>query len=239
MLRTGAAENLHIASVTGVDLKLRIVGLGGRSYAFILDWHFRIAGAIAWYGLSNLVLSGDLVPRQIDVGWPFFLIVGLPALLIYLLYHPVLEIVMHGRTPGKRIAGVRIVSLAGQVPEPGALLIRNLLRLLDSLPSFYAVGLIAVLTTRQSMRVGDLAAGTLLVYEDVEPESAVFEDASFLANGVAQLGLEQAALARELLRRWNGLTPSARRQLAEQLLDEDCDAHTQDDLKQRLLALIR
>ena len=57
MLRTGAAENLHIASVTGVDLKLRIVGLGGRSYAFILDWHFRIAGAIAWYGLSSLVCT--------------------------------------------------------------------------------------------------------------------------------------------------------------------------------------
>ena len=239
MLRTSAAENLHVASVTGVDLELRIVGLGGRSYAFILDWHIRIAGAMAWYGLSSLIVYGDLVPRQIDVGWPFFLIVGLPALLVYLLYHPVLEIVMQGRTPGKRVAGVRIVSLDGQVPVPGALLIRNLLRLLDSLPSFYAVGLIAVLTTRQSTRVGDLAAGTLLVYEDIEPESAVSEDALFLANGTAQVGVEEAALARELLRRWKDLMPAARRQLAERLLDEDCDARTQDDLKQRLLALIR
>ena len=239
MPRTGAAENLHVASVTGVDLELRIVGLGGRSYAFILDWHIRIAGAIAWYGLSSLVLYGDLVPRQIDVGWPFFLIVGLPALLIYLLYHPVLEIVMRGRTPGKRIARVRIVSLDGQVPGVGALLIRNLARLLDSLPSFYAVGLIAALTTRRSMRVGDLAAGTLLVYEGVESESAVFEDASFLTDGAARLGVEEAALARELLRRWKDLLPAARRQLAERLLDEDCGARTQDDLKQRLLALIR
>ena len=254
-----ADENLHVASFTGVDLELRIVGLGGRSYAFVLDWHIRIAGAIAWYGLSSLIHHGDLLPQRIAMDRPFFLIVVLPALLIYVLYHPVLEIVMQGRTPGKRIAGVRIVSLDGRVPGAGALLIRNLLRVLDSLPSFYAVGLIAVLTTRQSMRVGDIAAGTLLVYEDAESTSAAFVGASFSAAGTGQVSVEKAALARELLQRWKHLTPAARRQLAGRLLDEDRDARaegeatakvrrrwwgdrdarTEGDLKQRLEVLIR
>ncbi len=240
MSRTrGAAENLRVASVTGVDLELRIVGLGGRSYAFIVDWHIRVAAAIAWYGLSGLIVYGDLLPRPANMGWPFFLVVGLPALLIYALYHPVLEIAMHGRTPGKRIAGVRIVSVDGHVPRASALLIRNLLRLLDSLPSFYAVGLIAALTTRRSMRVGDLAAGTLLVYEDADSESALFGDGSSLADGRTRLGIEKTALAHELLRRWKQLTPATRRQLAARLLDEDGDVGADEDLKQRLEALIR
>lgn len=233
----GAAEHLHVASITGVDMDLRIVGLGGRSYAFILDWHIRIAAAIAWYGASGLLLYGDLLPSQDDLGWPFFLVVGLPAVLVYVLYHPVLEIAMRGRTPGKRIAGVCIVSVDGQAPGAGALLIRNLLRLLDSLPSFYAVGLVAVLTTRRSVRVGDLAAGTLLVYEDAELESTAFETAAASADG--RLGIEQTALARELLQRWRQLTPAVRRQLAARLLNVSAGIASEDDLKQRLEASIR
>lgn len=240
----GAAESLRVASVTGVDLDLCIAGLGGRSYAFVVDWHIRAVGAIAWYGLGSLILYGDLtVPQQSDIDTPFLLIVVLPTLLVYVLYHPVLEIVMQGRTPGKRIAGVRIVSLDGQVPGVGALLIRNVLRMLDSLPSFYVVGLTVVLTTRQSRRVGDIAAGTLLVYEGAEYASAAFEEASFLVTDTEQADVEadveKVALVRELLRRWKHLTPAARRQLAGRLLGEDRDAHAEDDLKRRLEALIR
>ena len=238
MAMRGAAENLRVLSVTGVDLELRIAGLGGRSYAFILDWHIRIALAIAWYGLSGLFLYGDLLPPPGDLGWDFFLIVGLPALVIYALYHPILEVAMRGRTPGKRLAGVRIVDVDGHVPAIGELLIRNLLRVVDSLPSFYAVGLIATLTTHKSMRIGDLAAGTLLVYEEADTGPAVFEEAAGLADGTGE-NLERRALAHELLGRWDHLTPAAREALAVRLLDEDRDALTDAELKQRIKALGR
>ena len=135
----GRPERLHVASATGVDLALRIAGLGGRSYAFVIDWHIRVAAAIAWLGIGSLLLFGDLLPRA--GGGAALYGVLLPALAIYALYHPVLEVAMGGQTPGKRLAGLRIVTLDGRVPTTGALVVRNLLRLVDSLPALYAVGL--------------------------------------------------------------------------------------------------
>ena len=228
-----AAGSLRLASVTGVDITLRIAGLGGRSYAFLIDWHIRLVAAMAWIGLGNLLLFGDLLP---GTGGGGALIYGvlLPALAIYLLYHPVLEVAMQGRTPGKRIAGLRIVSLEGRVPATGALLVRNLLRMIDSLPALYAVGLVSVVATRQAVRIGDIAAGTLLVYEDApRPRDG---------DAVPDAAAERAELARQLLRRWDRLEDAPRRELAYRLLasstDEAALQHADPaELKERLATL--
>ena len=228
-----AAGSLRLASVTGVDITLRIAGLGGRSYAFLIDWHIRVVAAIAWVGLGNLLLFGDLLPGA-GGGYPMLYGVLLPALAIYLLYHPVLEVAMQGRTPGKRIAGLRIVSLDGRVPATGALLVRNLLRMVDSLPTLYAVGLASVVATRQAVRIGDIAAGTLLVYEDApRPRNR---------DAVPDAAAERAELARQLLRRWDRLEDAPRRELAHRLLatstDEAALQHADPaELKERLATL--
>lgn len=222
--------HLHVASATGVDLALRIAGLGGRSYAFVIDWHIRVAAAIAWLGIGSLLLFGDLLPRA--GGGAALYGVLLPALAIYVLYHPVLEVAMRGQTPGKRLAGLRIVTLDGRVPATGALVVRNLLRLVDSLPALYAVGLTSVAATRQAVRIGDIAAGTLLVYDDAHTRPA---------EAVPNAAAEQAQLAAELLRRWPRLTPGARRELGQRLLaqaaGEDVPASDESELKARLEAV--
>ena len=228
-------ERLCITSVTGVDLELCVAGLGGRSYAFVIDWHIRIALAIGWYGLSSLFLYGDLLPRLAGFLSPLFVYaVAAPALAIYLLYHPVLEIAMRGRTPGKRIAGVRIVTADGQTPGVGAIVIRNLLRVLDSLPGLYAVGLVTAAVTRRSVRIGDIAAGTLLVYDHNDTRAFGFED-----TAIAHHGLERVELARELLSRWDALEVDARCKLAAALLAADKDAKTEADLRQALGEMAR
>ena len=89
----------------------------------------------------------------------------LPAAAIYFLYHPLLEILMQGRTPGKRMAGIRIVTERALTPDAGALIIRNVFRLVDSLPAFYLFGLVVAMFTARQVRIGDLAAGTLLIYD--------------------------------------------------------------------------
>lgn len=239
------ADRLRVASVTGMDVELPIAGLGGRSYAFVIDWHIRIAGALAWFGLSSLILYGDLLAAVDEVNALLFFAVVAPSLVIYLLYHPILEIAMHGRTPGKRIAGVRIVAADGHVPSVGALLIRNLLRTLDSLPTLYAVGLATTLVTRQALRIGDIAAGTVLVYDDADarPARNSIWRTSGLANveadAVARLGLERVELVCELLSRWDVLDAGTRRQLAARLLEEDADAATEAEFKGRLQELVR
>ena len=88
-----------------------------------------------------------------------YYIVVLPSLALYFLYHPILEVLMKGRTPGKRIAGVRLVKRDGGVPGVGALLIRNVFRLIDSLPFAYCIGLAT--TIRQQHRTYPARAPTL------------------------------------------------------------------------------
>ena len=151
---------------TGTVPELRIAGLGGRSYAFLVDWHIRVLAGLAWYAASAWTLYEDFTVSEPDS--TFWLVVAAPAAAVYLLYHPVLEIVWGG-TPGKRIAGVRIVALDGQRPSVAALAIRNALRPIDSLV-LYAVGATCVLISRQAVRLGDIAAGTVLIYVESNQE---------------------------------------------------------------------
>jgi uncharacterized RDD family membrane protein YckC len=208
---------VRIASVTGIDVELRIAGPGGRSYAFVIDWHIRFLAAAAWFIAGSVVLAGGF--RFADAppeGTAYVLGVVLPSLAIYFLYHPVLELAMRGQTPGKRIAGVRLVAVEdGGVPGIGAILIRNVFRLVDSLPAFYAVGLIVTMFTKHAVRIGDIAGGTILVYDEA-PSVAVLD--RLRSGGVERLGLAQSELARELLERWPQLSATARTRLATELL---------------------
>jgi len=213
---SGALE-LQVDSNTGVDVVLRVAGPGGRCLAFVIDWHLRLTVALFWYcaaaPVHSLGTRGTVSLRApFDPGASWYLLVVLPAAAVYLLYHPLLEVLMRGRTPGKRMAGLRIVASDGSAPTNGALLIRNAFRLVDSLPGVYCVGLLATLITRQHRRIGDLAAGTLLVYDRAAPTALA-------SAGARDWGsIEAAQAAAELDARWDALSPAARRELASRLL---------------------
>ena len=161
-----AAPTLGVASATGVDAHLVLAGPGARSLAFLIDWLIRTALAVIYALLASWLILGNF---RFDIGpddeslW--YLAGAMPATLIYLLYHLILEPLMAGRTPGKRLAGLRILTLEGQVPSAGALITRNVFRLIDSMPVFYVVGLLFVFFGRQHLRLGDMAAGTVLAVE--------------------------------------------------------------------------
>jgi len=220
---------VRIPSVTGVDVELKIAGPGGRSYAFVIDWHIRFLAAAAWFIVGTIAYAGGLrvLPAdEVEAAYTF--VVVAPSIVIYFLYHPVLEVLFHGQTPGKRMAGVRLVALAdGGAPGIGALLVRNVFRLVDSLPWLYAVGLLTTMVTKNAVRIGDIAAGTVLVYDE-PPSSQLLDRLS--GRAVARLGLERAQLVRELLDRWPQLGPDARRKLAGDLLARaSVAAHSGDD----------
>src|SRR5438552_4262204 len=121
-------EQVSVRSITGVDLTFSVAGPGSRSYAFVIDWHIRVLLSSAWLLLSVYFLNLSIKPSSHDA-----LLTSLPAAMLYLLYHPVLEIALRGRTPGKRMAGIRILARNGGAPTTMALIIRNLFRLVDSL----------------------------------------------------------------------------------------------------------
>jgi uncharacterized RDD family membrane protein YckC len=203
---------LEVDSATGVAVRFDLVGPGGRSLAFVIDWHIRAALALCWYVgaalLHNLPAGRVSLAAPLEPGASWFPGMLTPAAGLYLLYHPVLELAMRGRTPGKRLAGMRLLTRSGATPGYRALLLRNLFRLIDGLPALYGVGLAATLLTRDHVRIGDLAAGTVLVYD--RPYAA--------AKALPAADPERAALPGELLERWDALDPELRRGLADRLL---------------------
>jgi uncharacterized RDD family membrane protein YckC len=210
-------EHYTVPGAAGVELDLPLAGPGSRSYAFIIDWHIRFLLALAWLVIGILAVNGGLrwsagtKPTAV-----FGFLVVLPAAIIYFLYHPVVELWMRGRTPGKRMAGVRIVNLQGGIPSPGAIVIRNVFRLIDSLPAFYCVGLISTFITAQRVRIGDMAAGTFLMVD--EPiASGAFTPYVGVAGSVDR-DLQGIELARQILDRWQELEAGRRRGLARSLL---------------------
>ncbi len=181
---------------------MEIAGIGARSHAFIIDWHFRLLVAVSWILVCGIALFSFQGMRfawdQASTGMLYLWLA--PAGVIYFFYHPVLEIMMSGQTPGKRMAGVRIVTINGLTPPASALLIRNVFRMLDSLPAFYFVGLSAVAFTRHQVRIGDMAAGLMLVYSN-EIDKKQLQRASQLALK-SNLDPADQSLLLDLLNRW-------------------------------------
>jgi uncharacterized RDD family membrane protein YckC len=212
-----AADNLVVDSVTGVDVSLEVAGTGARSFAFLIDLLIRTSLSTAWFVIASLVYNGRFTlqtPDDPEGRW--YLWVATPSALIYLLYHTVLEVTMRGRTPGKRMAGIRVVTRNGSVPTTAAQLVRNVFRLIDSFPVGYGVGLFTCLVTRDHVRIGDLAAGTLMIYED---RNLLATRSLALSARSRRLDVAPLELVSELLERWDALEPNARVRLARSLIE--------------------
>lgn len=103
---------------------------------------------------------------------------GIALILTFLLewFYPVFfEVTRNGRTPGKKWMGIRVVNDDGTPITFGPSLIRNLLRIVDFLPMMYLTGIIASLCNRQFKRLGDLAAGSMVIYEAPTAREPSFE----------------------------------------------------------------
>ncbi|HEX6706759.1 MAG TPA: RDD family protein [Albitalea sp.] len=136
----------------GISLALRPAGLVPRLYAYLVDFGIRIAVIIgAVQLLSPLGGFGA----------------GLGLILYFALewFYPVaFELAMGGATPGKKVLGLAVVMDSGLPVTPAASLTRNLLRAADFLPAFHVFAFVAMLCRADFKRLGDLAAGTLVVH---------------------------------------------------------------------------
>jgi uncharacterized RDD family membrane protein YckC len=213
-------DRISIPTPEGVELELVLAGLGSRLVAALVD--FAIQGAV----LFALVLLGAGAGLAGDAGSGIFQMLLVVAMFLTLFgYHVIFETLASGRTPGKRWAGLRVVRQGGEPPGFLAAAIRNLLRLVDMIPGFYAVGALAILLTGRNQRLGDLAAGTLVVRErrpaSPQPVLPVTGDwaatdryAAWDVSGITQ---SEVATVRRFLERRPGLDPAARLRLAREL----------------------
>jgi hypothetical protein len=120
----------------------------------------------------------------------------------------------NGQTPGKRAFGIAVLNDDGTPLRWPAALTRNLLRAVDFLPLFYGIGLVAMLASRDFKRLGDLAAGTVVVYQAEKASPRVFPDAPPVAPPFS-LSLEEQRAVLELAERASTLTRERLEELAE------------------------
>ena len=136
-----------------------------------------------------------------------------PALAVFILfaiywgYFAIFETIWKGQTPGKRYAGIRVIKDSGRPINAFEAIGRNLLRAVDGLPGFYAVGLVCMMCNRQSRRLGDFVAGTVVVHEkpteDVRPSWNVSDQTGASTPGLGQVTTDELVLIETYLsRRW-------------------------------------
>jgi uncharacterized RDD family membrane protein YckC len=205
-------DHRTISTPEGVQLELPLAGIGSRFMALIIDSLIELVVLLAAV-LGAYAIGGEVAAT----------IVGLCGVLAaYVGYHVVMEVFGGGRTLGKRATGLRVVTDGGAQVGLRASLIRNFLRLLEGVATFYVPAMISVLATKNNQRLGDLAGGTLVV-RDQRPASVVAPSAPFVeperfANwDVTGIGEGEASAVRAFLERRSNLRPGARRALAQQL----------------------
>ena len=141
-------------------------------------------------------------------GWALSLLI-IVQLAVEVLYFTLFETLAAGRTPGKMLVGLRVVTDSGRAVGLPQALARNLLRFIDALPSSYLVGLTAMLTSPRRKRLGDLAAGSIVVRLDRPPAAASIDASRRPGDEVftfdhaqsSRIGALEVRLARDALRR--------------------------------------
>lgn len=171
-----------VATPEGVDLSLVPAGPVPRATAFLIDLLLRFA-LLALIALA-LSLLGKL-------GMGLFLLV---MFLIEWFYPVAFEVLAQGATPGKRSVGLRVVEADGRPVGIAASVIRNLLRTADFLPFLFGFGLLAMLFHPRFQRLGDMAAGTLVVWAPEAPQAPALPPATPLAPAQKLRLAEQKAL---------------------------------------------
>jgi uncharacterized RDD family membrane protein YckC len=218
-------DRISIPTPEGVELELVLAGLGSRLVATLVDFVAKAGILLALWIIAGAV-SGD------GGGGFVVAVTVIGSFLVWSGYDLAFETLASGRTPGKRAAGLRVVRLGGEPVGFMASAVRNLLRLIDMQPGIlYAVGAVTILFSRRNQRLGDLAAGTLVVRERRAPlpaphlPAADFAAADFAvadryaAWDVSSItSFELVTVRRFLDRRWQ-LDPTARGRLGWELAE--------------------
>lgn len=231
-------DRVIIETPEHVQFSYELAGLGSRFLALVLDTLIQGAGLLVvliLLGAANQLLNWTLPDLGQAAGLPITMgIVVFSMTLLILAYFIVFELIWNGQTPGKRIGGMRVIRAGGGSIGFAASAIRNILRLVDSLPIFYLTGGTFAFFTRASQRIGDLAAGTIVVKERLweypgEDEAAELgEEPDDLAEAgdpavrrargyVSSLTSEQIETVRRFIERRSELSADMRSQLATRI----------------------
>ncbi len=168
------SDQLNIDTPELVTIEMPLAGIGSRFIAVLIDTLLWGVGLFVLAILFIIIAPSIQAFNKISYQWA----VAIAVFLLFLFnwgYFTLFEAFWNGRTPGKKIARIRVIQQSGRPIGLFESMARNFIRYVDQVPSFYAVGVIAMFLTKQHQRLGDLAAGTLVV-RDRQQESPFWGD---------------------------------------------------------------
>jgi uncharacterized RDD family membrane protein YckC len=217
-------EELSIETPEQIPLEFPLAGIGSRFLAVLLDTLLQFAVFLAFVVVAALLLGGTASLWPDAWTWTAAILVLL-FFTLYYGYFALFEAMWNGQTPGKRYFQLRVIKETGRSLTVYEAISRNLLRAVDQLPAFYAVGILSVFFSKQNQRLGDFVAGTVVVHEkplaDVKPgwETGPGAAAAPLYQA-ARLGLSELQLIETFLQRRYDLDMSVRRQAAAAIAEQ-------------------
>jgi len=214
-----AADKISIETPEQTLLEFAVAGIGSRFLALAFDTLIQSVAIILIFTAAAFLI-GSLFHSSLGATWTL----ALTFLLIFIVffgYFAIFEAVWNGQTPGKRITRIRVIKDSGRPITPAESVGRNLMRIVDSLPFFYAIGIVSVLLSRQNKRLGDFVAGTIVIHErelqDIRPLWQPPPVAATAKFGAENLTADEFAVVEAFLNRRFSLDPGVRYRMAEQI----------------------
>ena len=218
-----------------IELQFQLAGIGKRFLAYLVDRLIQFGLIFALFLVISLVLlAGNKLVAVADIVYEMRQVLGqwiiAIAILVYgvvsLGYFILFEYVWSGSTPGKRSQHIRVIRTDGAPISFLEAAVRNILRAVDILADIYPLGLVVMFIDSRNRRLGDMAAGTLVVTESVSRLPSAKNSARFLGDDDQQLRLVAAAmtpgdyqLVRKFLARREGLDAEYRQELVQEIVD--------------------
>jgi uncharacterized RDD family membrane protein YckC len=214
------AERLTIDTPEQIGLELPVAGIGSRFLAVAVDTVLQVSMLVAAFLTLAVFTPPAALRSTLGVVGPAAAI--LFGFSVYWGYFALFEIVWSGRTPGKRLAGIRVIKESGRPINAFEAIGRNVLRVIDFLPAMYVAGVVCMMLNRNSRRLGDYVAGTIVVHdkqtEDVRPDWNTTEAAHLSSAQLSQMPSEELVLIETYLHRRFELEPRVRNERADQIV---------------------
>jgi len=215
-------EVLTVETPENLELRLPLAGFGPRLLAQIVD-NLILAVVTLVFIMAAVASATVTIP---DAGGEDAMLV--PMLIIILLlvfitagYYVLFEQLWNGQTPGKRLCGIRVVRRGGLPLTFREVLIRNLVRMVDNLPTYGFVGIVSFFASRNQQRLGDLAADTVVIREFTSRVPFSWLAASgdgALGGSAGMLSPRMTYVVHNYLMRAPILPPAVRLELTERMI---------------------
>lgn len=218
-------RTLDIRTPESIELRYELAGIGSRFLAVAIDLVLQliVLVLITWgfYWLGSHAPKNTHAPDSLASNLAIALIIFI-VFVVFFGYFILFEAFWNGQTPGKKALGIRVVRDGGYPIDFTASLVRNLIRIGEMGLGFYAIACVVAVFSPMNKRIGDLAAGTVVVREaKMESPTAFLKEMREepVYASTAYVSGEERALIKRFLERRDALSPQRRAQLAEQIAE--------------------